>query len=89
MRLLAGLHAIAARRGDGLRPELIRLLRSPEPRSEVDQTWPDTASSDDNTLIRSEAPRDPPTAIVPAHNNEAQTPSNNDLIRVLWPISKW
>jgi hypothetical protein len=89
MRLLAGLHAIAARRGDGLRPELIRLLRGPEPRSEIDQTWPDPASSDDNTVIRSEALHDPPTAITPARNNEAQTPSKNDLIRVLWPISRW
>ena len=29
MTLLASLHAIAAQRGDGLRPELIRLLEKP------------------------------------------------------------
>ena len=73
MHLLAGLHAIAARRGDGLRPELVRLLGGPEPRSGIDPTWP-----------RSALPNPPKSG-----NNEVETPSKSDLIRVLWPISRW
>jgi hypothetical protein len=36
MPLLASLHAIAARRGDGLRPELISLSEQPEEQPEAD-----------------------------------------------------
>jgi hypothetical protein len=38
--LLGALHAIAAQRGDGLRPELLRLLAQPEAGAEAKCTSP-------------------------------------------------
>jgi hypothetical protein len=52
MPLLASLHAIAAKRGDGLRPELVRLLNGPGPAPATNPTAHDADRETHGTTLR-------------------------------------